>query len=151
MKIKYYLRGLGTGILFATIILIISNATKNDNITTETTTQTTTQITTEIVTETSAEEVSTEELEATTEETTQETTGDTGSINSEIKTITVSSGMSSEQVAGMLQSNGIIENATDFDTYLKEYGYSKIISVGKYEISANSTYKEIAEIITNTN
>lgn len=147
MKIKYYLRGLGTGILFATIILTISYATKNNDTEIETTTQTSTE-------ETTTEETTTESTTEIIEETSQETTitnDDYVSNNSENVSITVSSGMSSEQVAGMLQANGIIENASDFDAYLNQNGYSKIISVGNYEIVANSTYKEIAEIITNTN
>lgn len=140
MKIKYYLRGLGTGILFATLILTISYSMRNNSSETET------QITTN-----SSTEINHETIEEVEEPLTTNLNNDTNSINSEKVVISVESGMSSEQVADMLQTKAVIQSATDFDSYLKANGYSKIISVGNYEINANSTYKEIAEIITNTN
>jgi len=141
MKIKYYLRGLGTGILFATLILTISYAMRNNKNEIETQTQTTASSTQESANDTTNS----------TSETTTDVSDSTGSINSEKIAITVESGMSSEQVANMLQTKSVVQSATDFDNYLKENGYSKTIAVGSYEINANSTYKEIAEIITNTN
>jgi len=143
MKIKYYLRGLGTGILFATIILTISYATKHTKtLDSETTSQ---GIIEETTKETSTENATIQQTTST------NSVSDNGSINNKNVTVTVKSGMSSEEVSSMLQENGIIESATDFDIYLNEKGYSKIIAVGTYEILANSTYKEIAEAITNTN
>lgn len=142
MKIKYYLRGLGTGILFATIILTISFAVRNSDKETSETEGTTSESRVQVETE-SESESETETAETTTESTT--------GLNDDKVVISIKPGMSSEDVAQLLSEKGVFENATEFDTYLKNNGYSKTIVVGDYNIEPGLTFKEIAEIITNTN
>ena len=140
MKVKYYLRGLGTGILFATVILTISFAVRENSVQgneQDITQKTTIQETTE---ETKIIETTTQEIETT-----------QNSLNDYSVSVTVESGMSSEGVAAMLERAGVIENASEFDEYLRQNDYSKIISVGTYNIEPNSSYEEIAKIITKTN
>ena len=43
---------------------------------------------------------------------------------------------------------GLVEDASDFDRYLVDNGYSRRISTGTYEIPLDSTQEEIAKIIT---
>lgn len=141
MKIKYYLRGLGTGILFATIILSISFAVKNSDKKTVDNEATTSESRVQVETEESSEE--TTEQESTTQAESVE--------NNNNITLSIKSGMSSEVVADLLADQGAISNSQEFDSYLKENGYSKTIVVGDYTIVPGMTFKEIAEIITNTN
>lgn len=141
MKIKYYLRGLGTGILFATIILSISFAVRNSDKKTVDNEATTSESRVQVETEESSEE--TTEQESTTQAESVE--------NNNNITLSIKSGMSSEVVADLLADQGAISNSQEFDSYLKENGYSKTIVVGDYTIVPGMTFKEIAEIITNTN
>ena len=60
----------------------------------------------------------------------------------------ISSGQSSYTVSRNLADVGLIENADDFDRYLENNGYSKRISTGIYEIPVEATQEEIAKIIT---
>lgn len=150
MKIKYFLRGLGTGILFATIILTISYAFRNNNIKPEETTKSSVAWETEesaTVEETSIEETSIEET--TIEETTiQEATSEV--ITTGIKIITITSGMSSTGVSNLLEEIGIIQDSKEFDTFLRNGGYSRKILVGSYEVSSDASFEEIAKKITGT-
>lgn len=201
MRLKYYLRGLGTGILFATIILMISysykmsdkqikekalklgmvypekttvteeikttdsesenTTTGEENSQTETTKEETTtskveETTTSKVEETTTKEETTKE-ETTKEQTTQESTTKepqteetTTKNNADVKTyvLTVTSRTSSKQVAMALESAGIISNYKEFDDYLCDNGYASNIQNGKFTITSDMSYKQIAETIT---
>ena len=201
MRLKYYLRGLGTGILFATIILMISysykmsdkqikekalklgmvypekttvteeikttdsesenTTTGEENSQTETTKEETTtskveETTTSKVEETTTKEETTKE-ETTKEQTTQESTTKepqteetTTKNNADVKTyvLTVTSRTSSKQVAMALESAGIISNYKEFDNYLCDNGYASNIQNGKFTITSDMSYKQIAETIT---
>lgn len=155
MKIKYFLRGLGTGILFATIILTISYAFRNNNIKPEETTKSSVAWETEesaTVEETSIEETTIQETtieETTIEETTiQEATSEVTTTG--IKIITITSGMSSTGVSNLLEEMGIIQDSKEFDTFLRNGGYSRKILVGSYEVSSDASFEEIAKKITGT-
>ena len=201
MRLKYYLRGLGTGILFATIILMISysykmsdkqikekalkigmvypekttvteeikttdsesenTTTGEENSQTETTKEETTtskveETTTSKVEETTTKEETTKE-ETTKEQTTQESTTKepqteetTTKNNADVKTyvLTVTARTSSKQVAMALESAGIISNYKEFDDYLCDNGYASNIQNGKFTITSDMSYKQIAETIT---
>lgn len=203
MKLKYYLRGLGTGVLFATIILMISysykmsdkqikekalklgmvypekgtvteeidttisvsdNSTTSENnsqtekeeITTSKVEESTTKEETTTVEETTTKEVTTKE-ETTKEQTTQESTTkepqteeETTKGNETAKTyvLTVTAKTSSKQVAIALEEAGIISNYKEFDKYLCDNGYASNIQNGKFTITSDMSYKQIAETIT---
>lgn len=187
IKLKYYLRGLGTGIVITTLVLTISfnvrSCTAKDN-KEETTTkeisneEKTTKETTadEKTTKDTSKDKSTEE-KTTKEKTTKETTTkettteeETTEKQTEEKTteekkteesttqkvvpnqkaiLTISSGMSSERVSAELEQAGIVESADEFNKYLYQMGYERILRVGTYEIEAGTSYEEIARIITN--
>ncbi len=196
MRLKYYLRGLGTGILFATIILMISysykmsdkqikekalklgmvypekttvteeikttdsesenTTTGEENSQTETTKEETTTSKVEETTTSKVEETTTKE-ETTKEQTTQESTTKepqteetTTKNNADVKTyvLTVTARTSSKQVAMALESAGIISNYKEFDDYLCDNGYASNIQNGKFTITSDMSYKQIAETIT---
>ena len=186
IKLKYYLRGLGTGIVITTLVLAISfnvrsctsqdNKEENTKIEDTTTEDTTTEdITTE---DTTTEDITTEDT--TTEDTTKEKTTKekvtkettTEKITKEDKpteeettevdttkevttkgivTLTVTNGMASDTVAALLENAGAIDSAIEFNKYLYQMGYERIIRVGTYEIEVGASYEEIARLITNQN
>ncbi len=178
MKLKYFLRGLGTGIIFAALIMlaaymtsggykmsdeeiikkaeklgmvmddnailtptdtdadiVVKDDTTEEDLTTEATT------TEDDTTEDSIEEPTTEE--PTTEEKT--TAGDSG----DTITITVQSGMSSYDVAVLLEAADVVESASDFDVYLNQNGYSTRIEVGEFKVTKDMSYEELAKLLTN--
>ena len=164
IKIKYYLRGLGTGIVITTLVLTISfnvrSCTSKNNKEETTTEETTTKETTTKETttkETTTKETTTKETttkETTTEEsTTEEPTTEeptTQKINTETYVeFSVVSGMSSDRVAQILADMGVVEDARDFNLYLCTNGYDKTIRVGTYKIKVGAGYEEIARLITN--
>lgn len=138
MKIKYFLRGFGTGILFATIILSISFALRS---TPSNSGDAKASEKKEIPSQTETEKETRQDAASPSETTiSQETTSH--------QTLTIEKGMTSTSVARNLESLGVIENAEDFDKYLNDNGYSRKIVVGSYEVSQGSTYRQIADKIT---
>lgn len=58
-------------------------------------------------------------------------------------------GMNSEDIADLLQRNGIIDNATIFQSYLKNNKLTTSIQIGSYALTEAMTYEQIAQTITN--
>lgn len=176
MKRKYYLRGIGVGILFATIILftaysisgqgkmtdeeviaraeelgMIKSGSVLDNLTKPASTEDTSNSseTEPSTTETPSTEDTGTDTEASTENTQEPDTG-TEAVDPNVRMVkfTVVSGMNSWNVATILQDQGVIADAADFDAYLEENGYSSRISTGEYTIAAGSDYETIAKLLT---
>lgn len=85
-------------------------------------------------------EASTEKQETTTEEQSDQK-------KNTVK-LTIERGASSFPVCQKLQELGMIENASDFDTYLVENGYASRIRVGEHTLKKGMSYKDIAEAIS---
>lgn len=178
MKRKYYLRGIGVGILFATIVLFtaysVSGGNKMtdqevmeraeelgmvkaesvlDNLQKPADTDTEQQNITEsdgtdISTE-ATEDSSTDTQEASTDAPdTEEPTTEEPATEGRTVTFTVVSGMNSWNVATILQDQGVIADAADFDSYLEANGYSASIATGEYSVTVGSDYETIAKLIT---
>ncbi|RBP94140.1 YceG-like family protein [Cytobacillus firmus] len=62
--------------------------------------------------------------------------------------LTIESGMTPGEIAAQLEKANVIDQAADFGIYLEEYGYSKKIQQGTFELTTDMSYKEIAKIIT---
>lgn len=182
MNMKDFLRGLGAGIIFSALIMLVAYMTSGSyrisddeiikraeklgmvmqdkpivatNDDTEGIAQPTTEGTTEAKTEATTEATTEGTTEATTEATTQTTTEATTEKNSAdgatdyiTAEITVSKGMSSEQISKLVQDAGIIEDYMDFDKYLNENGYSNKLSVNTFNLNSNMSYEEIAKELT---
>ena len=73
----------------------------------------------------------------------------TGTAN-KAYTLRIEHGYSSDRVANILQSAGVIDSASGFDKYLCSNGYDHRISVGTYSIQKGADYSTIAKMITNT-
>ena len=181
IKLKYYLRGLGTGIVITTLVLTISFnvrscTTKNDAPEETTTEDTTKEISSDkennIENTTSKDDKSEEKSsskddkseEKTTEKDTEEITtekqsedkseeepaSDTPLTNQKV-TLNVTRGMASDTVAALLEDAGVVDSAYEFNKYLYQMGYERIIRVGTYEIEVGMSYEEIARMITRAN
>lgn len=209
MKFKYFLRGLGVGFLFCSLIFVaayqtspnklltdedviarakelgmVEAPTKMEELLNEQTSETseessesstteaptemqsteeqtsegqtseeqTTESTTESTTEEPTTEATTEEVttEATSEEVTTEATSEEPSTEQkEVSAkITIKRGMQSITVARMLEREGIVTDADDFDRYLNKHGYSTKLRVGTYTVKNSYSYEKLAKILT---
>lgn len=114
--------------------------------------ETTEEVTTEEATteEKTTEEATTEEKtteEKTTEEaTTEEKKADSG--KGDTKSITVTSGMGSEEISALLKEAGLVESATDYNSWLISKGYDSKLHIGTFEIKTGSSNEDIAKILT---
>ncbi len=179
MKRKYYLRGIGVGILFTAIVwlttLLVSGKPEmtdeeviaraqelgmvkqesvleqlekpSDTETEETDTEETdTEQTasadnsTDVAADNPTESESVSGTEASTGETTEES-------KETVVTFTIVSGMNSWNVATLLQDQGVV-NASEFDQYLEQNGYSSRIVTGEYSVAVGTDYETIARMIT---
>jgi len=71
-------------------------------------------------------------------------------VNEEITTysLVVKPGMNATTIANLLNENGVVTDANEFQLYLTSNGYSKKIRVGTYELNSNLSFKEIAQLLT---
>lgn len=67
----------------------------------------------------------------------------------EYVTFTIQNGMWSEEIASRMYELELVDDAKKFDKFLSDNGYGSIIKSGTFKIPKGSTYKDIAEIITN--
>lgn len=171
MRFKYFLRGLGVGIVFASLIFFMvykENATPKmsdkqiierakelgmveegssieDILHTSATSEAPENIDTASTTEKATEEKQT--TESTTEQTTEATTENTTETMEKVS-ITVERGATSYTVCQKLQELGIVEDAAEYDNYLIENGYASRIRVGTHELTKGMDYHAIAEAIS---
>lgn len=175
MKFKYFLRGLGVGIIFASVVFFTAYQTGTRGKMTDA----------EIVKQ--AKELGMVEKEdplkdllptqvdtATDKETSQEdnensilgdTTGelekDSSSVSEREKatevtteskedmvTIKIDGGASSYSICQKLQNAGLIEDANEFDEYLVKNGYASRLRVGEYTLEKGMSFQDIASIIS---
>ena len=64
------------------------------------------------------------------------------------KTVTIPGGMSSDQVAAVLEREGFVDNAVTFNRYLIDRGMDRYIHSGVKTIPEGADYETIANIIT---
>ena len=159
MKLKYYLRGIGIGVIVATLIMTVSSAIHNNNLSKEVIIKEALKLgmvmpdstegndslwsTEEDVLSDSAntEDASNTELQST--EDSQTTEGNTVGV------ITVEDGDAARHVSEKLKAAGLIEDAEEFRLYLSNSGYASYIKNGTFEIPKGSTYEEICDYIIN--
>ena len=176
MKLKYYLRGLGIGIIVTTVILAVSFSKKEIKMSdeeimaraaqlgmvmqeTETTEQgdteqdpdgTDTGAKTEQNTETAAEDVAAEAQEdsANTDEETQAQQEAAGAEDpSGVYRLVIQKGDVCRIVCEKLAENGVISDAETFRQYLSQIGYASNMRVGNYDIPYGLSNEEIAKIL----
>lgn len=156
MKLKYYLRGLGVGIVVTAVILTIANHLGN-------------KMSDEDIIKRAAKlgmvmkedeslfppaEPETTTPESTTPVPTEpETTTpvpaepQTSGVVIHTATITVTSGMYSEAVSQKLEEAGIVKNWREFNEYLTSNGYAERLQTGTHSFNSEMDFNEIAEIL----
>ena len=167
MKLKYYLRGLGIGILVTAVIMGVTQGSRKETLSdreireraaalgmvepgnsladleaaeTPAATETPEAAETPAATEAPA---ATETPEVTARPTQKPAEEEEGSSY----TFEIQAGDSSYQVAYRLQQAGLVADARDFDNYLCSKGYDRKLKTGSYEIPETATEEEISEIL----
>ena len=62
--------------------------------------------------------------------------------------VTVTRGMTSEKISRLLQDSGIIDDAKDFDKWLKKNNYSNKLHVGTFTLKKGMSYEDITKKLT---
>lgn len=175
MKLKYYLRGLGIGILVTTVILSLAGVGRKnmtdeevvkrakelgmvestllsdlpDQTKTDEVRPTEPEISLQPETSEPEESASTPETPEAPEETpVSPEDGNPDTPAGETVTLVIGRGESSTTVSKNLKKAGIVEDAAAFDRFLCNNGYDKKIITGTYEIPYGASEEEIAKIIT---
>lgn len=172
MNFKYYLRGLGTGIVVTLIIVTISNSlrgskTASENAAQPSSVQPTSAIeailnnqrTTQAYGDAASADATSADAESadvtsadviSADTSSAETVSDNVQQGQQERNITVSfeTIQSSEAAAQLLEKAGIVDNWRNFNSYLVNNGYDRKVSGGTFSFSGNESYKEIAGIIT---
>ncbi|MFW5629786.1 MAG: hypothetical protein ACOCNB_03250 [Acetivibrio ethanolgignens] len=161
MKVKYFLRGLGMGIIFTTLLMMTVVGTKKEALADEeimtrasllgmvradeglepkeTPAVTETPVATETPNVTKTPVATEKPVETRPPEETKEP---------EYVTVTIKGGMWSKDVAKAMEAAGLVSSAEKFDEYLCDNGYASFISVGTFKIKVGADFREIAEKIT---
>ena len=166
MKLKYYLRGLGIGIIVTTIILVSCFSMQKPKMTdaqimekasqlgmimpeqdsavdaeTETTEPEETQ-------QKNEQQVATEEIQQQTEQQTEvPKEQETEEAQQEPFTLVVNRGDVCRTMCENLAANGVIDDSEGLRKYLSEVGYASFISAGTYQIPYHASYEEITNIL----
>ena len=169
MKRKYFVRGLGVGILFGALIMFAAYMTSGKNrmsdedvikraqelgmvkqseyvLESDVTSQETTteEITTEATTEKATTEAPTTTEKATTEATTTEKTT-TEKATTEAST-TEKADTSTQTTVTI--SSGLVDDASKFNSFLVANGYDMKLETGNFSLETGMSYEEIAKILT---
>lgn len=177
MKLKYYLRGLGIGILVTAVIMGVTQGSRKETLSdreireraaalgmvepgnsladleaAETPAATEIPEAAETPAATKIPEAietpaATEAPAATPEVTARPTQKPAEEEEGSSYTFEIQAGDSSYQVAYRLQQAGLVADARDFDNYLCSKGYDRKLKTGSYEIPETATEEEISEIL----
>lgn len=176
MKLKYFLRGLGFGILVTVAVFLISQKLEGDQsyisdqeimeraailgmVKEEDRKEMSPEPASSpnpeepIPTEKSSKEPKPESTKDTTENKTPEPVKDKPEEPEETQepeyiSITIEKGMWSEAVSEKLKEVGLIESVEEFNRYLTDNDYSNYIFAGTYQIEKDAAYEDIAKKIT---
>ena len=174
MKLKYYLRGLGIGIIITTIILMIANSGYKKELTDEeiiaraerlgmvmkedplfsnskldkdSESMVDTETVQESETAANTEVAKETEMLENSEDTFETETESEIVVAGEVYHLVIPSGSMPRAICNELEENGVIESAESLRKYLGEVGYAKIIKVGEYESPYGATNEEVYEIL----
>ena len=173
MKFRYFLRGVGIGIVFATIIFsvayrqagnskmtdqqvierakelgMVEPGTSIKDLLDNNSSKTEVETASDSETETSQVTEADTATEATTESATEATSEETTEQPEETVEITIARGSASDTVCQQLKDAGMIEDAAEFDKYLIDNGYASRIRVGTHILSKGMDFHAIAEAIS---
>lgn len=173
MKLRYYLSGLGSGIIIAVLIMLIADKVTavNNNVNGSNVPQETTGSVIAYTTQLDKdnETIQAESTEHSENKGNEDTTSADTAKNSVVKatdsSTTATTRYVSEEdkvivninpknikvaadISKMLKNKGVIEDADAFTQYMATYGYSRIVQQGNFELIKGDSYENIARIIT---
>ena len=144
MKFKYYLRGVGIGVIVTTLLFTIAFAFYKPTLSDAEIIKKAQALGMEKVEEKKeTTEQKKEETNAASEDAKENTAEETKNVD-----FTIASGDSSATVAQHLQEAGLVDNAKAFDMYLSEQNLDDFLLPGSYQIPEGSTFLEIGELLT---
>ena len=159
MKLKYYLRGLGIGIIVTTILLMIAFALHKPTMSDADIIARAKQLgmvmpedeeplqdteTTESTEVTAVPETEAAQIEEVSSEANEE---NNIAVNAAPYTLVVNRGDVCRIVCENLQANGVVNDAEAFRKFLGQKGFASSISVGSYSIPYGLDYEEIYQIL----
>ena len=162
MKMRYFLRGLGVGVLLATLLLCISYRGQNSENSIikqakelgmqfpEKTPDTLIQpsATGQAVAVQSKKPVRTKTPDSTAAQKATKEPKETQKPSGKTRSFTVRSGLLSSSVSRELKEAGFIKDSDKFDHYLEKSGLAKKLIAGDYKIPVGASQEEVARIIT---
>ncbi|WP_458457826.1 hypothetical protein [Pseudobutyrivibrio sp.] len=163
MRLKYYLRGIGIGIIFSTLFLTICLYFGKDSLAKETisdaeiikrATELGMVMTDEGLEENVGEDIpkdSTAKEESSSEESASVEQQNTSEVTEEVKYVpfTVKGGESSEMVSKNLKKAGLIDSVDDFNKYLNKLKIDNLIQAGTFYVMEGSSYDDLAALLVN--
>lgn len=178
MRLKYYLKGLGIGMIVAALLMgiatrepvtmtdeeikirakelgMVEQKTLADTIKSTEAPKETQEPpkVTEAPTEkpvVTEEPIITEAPIATEEPTAEPVNTEVPDITTETIIFEIQKGESSDSISKNLEEMGLVESATSYNQYLCNNGYDRKLNIGTYELKVGMTEEEIAKIITRT-
>lgn len=174
MKIKWFLRGLGAGIVLTALLLCVTYRSDQQNnnvikqakqlgmVFPENETTDVEEIAEELAQEVKDNKASDDvvsgksvDVKSEEEKKSQEKLDnsknditDASVYHKKTKTFVVRGGLLSSSVAREMEQAGIIESADEFDDYLEKEGYGRLVKSGTYKIPDGADFETIAKIIT---
>ncbi len=143
MKLKYYLRGFGIGMIVATVILTVSYNIRSSEAGFEGNSQMQSQESTgSIIAYTTAADKTASSAPAKQEE------SDTVRQDGEKITVEITGAYYATTAAEILYEAGVIDDSGAFAQYMHDNGYSTLVNDGVYEFVKGDSYENIAKIIT---
>lgn len=157
MKFKYYLRGVGIGIIFTVIVMSVAHRGEGENNVPTNTENAQKELTFDSQLEEDkkleyGEEKVTETFIPAVEDTQETATEKIVIQDSQMEesyTFTVNKGEYCWTVSEKLQKMGLIDDAKEFRAYMKKTGYENDIEPGAFVFRRGLTYEEIAKILLN--
>lgn len=165
MKLKYFLRGLGMGIVFSAVFLMFMGGAKKEALTDEeiimrasllgmvkaedALTASTAPVATQTPVASEPPEPSETPVSTETPEPSESPSPSPEPEEPKYVTLTIEGGMASPAVARALEAAGLVSSAVEFDRYLCDNGYASLISIGTCKIRIGADFEEIAKEITN--
>lgn len=150
MKFKYYLRGVGVGLIVSSILFAIAFALYQPKMSDEEIIAAAKNL--GMVAEEESDTDATNSSKA--EENTDASEGDSSDTNGEDTSdvtyveFTIAGGDSSATVSKHLEEAGLVDNADSFDLYLSDQNLDNSLLPGTYSIAHGSTFLEIGQILT---
>ena len=146
---KDSMRGFAAGLLFSTIIIgsyYYIEVDKQQDLTIEQLEEASTRLGYELINKNEQSKESLAEVTA------DITTGDKAEVSTSepvpvTYSLTITNGMSSDDIALILFENSMIESPEDFEAFFKDNNLTKKIQIGEFQLTKGMSFEEIANII----